>query len=142
MVLSGNRLYGTTLGGGTNGHGVVFSLNADGSDFSTLYSFSGGTDGASPNAGLLLAGGKLYGTTSRRGLPMGNGTIFCVDTSGSGFTVLYSFTPSTPAVVMVDPATVVTNMDGASPPGCLMLSDGRLYGTTSLGGTNGGANFW
>src|SRR5271170_884348 len=49
---SGN-LYGTTSGGGAFGGGVVFELikNSDGTwTESVLYSFAGGSDGASPYA--------------------------------------------------------------------------------------------
>jgi uncharacterized repeat protein (TIGR03803 family) len=39
LVLSGNTLYGTTPLGGTNGYGVIFSINTDGSGFTGGASF-------------------------------------------------------------------------------------------------------
>src|SRR5450755_4429166 len=49
---SGN-LYGTTLNGGTGSHGVVFEVDADGNE-TVLYSFTGGSDGGNPYAGVVL----------------------------------------------------------------------------------------
>src|SRR6266704_2817362 len=67
LLLSGNSLYGTTTGGGDAGNGTVFALNADGTGFRNLYSFSAfdgynadfkgtNSDGARPYAGLNLLG--------------------------------------------------------------------------------------
>jgi hypothetical protein len=40
----------------------------DGSSFTVLHSFTGGTNGARPRAGLILApDGTLYGTTAQGG---------------------------------------------------------------------------
>jgi uncharacterized repeat protein (TIGR03803 family) len=70
MDAEGN-LYGTTsVGGGKkgcskslDGCGTVFELAPDGS-LTTLHSFSGRSDGANPNKGLLLLDGELYGTAN------------------------------------------------------------------------------
>ena len=61
---SGN-LYGTTRGGAPEGgYGTVFELNPTTGALTTLYTFSGGTDGGSPYAGVVFGkGGLLYGTT-------------------------------------------------------------------------------
>ena len=91
LVLSGDTLYGTAIGGGNAGIGSVFTLNTNGSDFTNLYSFTNGVDGADPFAGLVLSGDTLYGTASQGG-GAGNGTVFALNTNGSGFTNLYSFT--------------------------------------------------
>ena len=48
--------------GGTSNVGSVFALNTNGTDFTNLYSFTGGADGANPQAGLTLSGNTLYGT--------------------------------------------------------------------------------
>ena len=66
---SGN-VYGTTIGGGTNGHGTVFEVtpNAGGWTEKVLYSFKGGADHGEPAAGVFLdSSGSLLGTLSDNG---------------------------------------------------------------------------
>jgi uncharacterized repeat protein (TIGR03803 family) len=136
LVLSGTALYGAATTGGFYANGSLFVAATNGStlsslhDFSLLDSISGtNTDGATPWGGLILSGNTLYGTASAGGTA-GNGTVFSINTSGTGFTTLYSFSS-------LDPVTR-TNADGAIPYGGLVLSNGILYGTTMVGGT--GAN--
>ena len=45
IIATNGSLYGTTYGGGTSNFGTVFTINRDGSGFSPLHSFTGGTDG-------------------------------------------------------------------------------------------------
>lgn len=77
------NLYGTTSFGGKFGVGAVFELSAAGKE-KVLYSFTGGTDGASPFDGLVMdAAGNLYGTTEIGGnfgtsCPEGCGVVFKV----------------------------------------------------------------
>lgn len=121
--VSGN-LYGTT---GCNycasAHGSVFKVDPHGNE-TTLYSFSGGTDGGDPYGSLLLDGtGNLYGTTLGGGAYRG-GTVFKLDAKGKE-TVLYDFRgyPS----------------DGAEPfAGLIRDSLGNFYGTTFDGGSSEG----
>ena len=63
-------LYGTTMYGGSSGNGVIYRITTNG-QFSTLWSFTGGTDGGVTQAGLVQIGSWFYGTT-----PLNNGTIF------------------------------------------------------------------
>src|SRR5882724_4689460 len=121
LVLSGNTLYGTASGGGSSGNGTVFAVNTDGSGFTNLYGFTGGNDGSAPYAGLILSSNTLYGTTAFGG-SSGNGTVFAVNTDGSGFTNLYGFTGGN---------------DGGAPAASLILSSNTLYGTASGGGGSG-----
>jgi uncharacterized repeat protein (TIGR03803 family) len=93
-----------------------------------LYSFTGGSDGGSPQAGLIRdAAGNLYGTTSYGGNtsclpPNGCGTVFKLDSNGTE-TVLYSFDGSPD--------------DGELPRGSVaMNATGDLYGTTYFGGSH------
>jgi len=68
MDASGS-LYGTTTCDGT-GSGSVFKLTHinGGWTYTTLYSFTGGSDGTYPDAGVALdANGNIYGTTSQGG---------------------------------------------------------------------------
>jgi len=125
---SGN-LYGTTPQGGAFGDGVVFKLtkNSDGSwTESVLYSFAGGTDGATPYAEVTFdASGNLYGTTYSGGASSA-GTVFQLAPNSDGTwteSVLYTFTGGS---------------DGANPyAGVVFDATGTLYGTTYGGGTQG-----
>ncbi len=128
VVLSGNILYGTTEAGGNSGKGTVFAVHTDSSGFVTLHHFTGGSDGSTPYAGLVLSGNMLYGTTSVGG-SSGDGTVFALSTDGLVFTNLYSFTTTT--------GNVGVNSDGAVPWGTLVLSSNRLFGTASAGGSAG-----
>ena len=87
---SEGNLYGTTVQGGTagcapySGCGVVFKLDAVGTE-TVLYSFTGGADGASPAAPVLRdLAGNLYGTTQ-----LGGGT----GCNGSGCGVVFKIAP-------------------------------------------------
>src|ERR1035437_9858584 len=101
LILSGNTLYGTARNGGSFNNGTVFAVNTDGTGFTILHTFTAGyynssylilnSDGASPEAGLILSGNTLYGTASLDG-SSGYGTVFAVNTNGTGFTILHSFT--------------------------------------------------
>jgi uncharacterized repeat protein (TIGR03803 family) len=130
LVLSGDTLYGTTSAGGVaNGFGSIFKVNTDGTGFTTLHLFgvSGVSDPAFPMAGLVLSGSTLYGTTEAGGGSGASGTVFMIDTSGTGFAALHTFS----AIVSG------TNSDGAHPKASLVLSGNILYGTASSGGLSG-----
>ena len=72
---SAGNLYGTTNSGGAFGFGTVYKLDTNDNE-TVLYSFTGGSDGANPQAALTLdAGGNLYGTATAGGAG-GNGTVF------------------------------------------------------------------
>ena len=93
LLLSGNTLYGTASGGGTNGNRTVFAVNTDGSGFTVLHTFtalinSTNSDGANPSGGLILSGNLLIGTAQIGG-SAGNGTVFAVRTDG-----LYFYEPA------------------------------------------------
>jgi uncharacterized repeat protein (TIGR03803 family) len=126
LILSGNTLYGTASRGGSSDNGTVFRLNTAGTGFTNLYTFTGGSDGAEPDAGLLLSGNTLYGTAYYGGRSS-DGTVFAVNTDGTGFTNLHTFTVTTAG----------TNSDGAYPYAGLILSGNTLYGTAQYGGSLG-----
>ncbi|MGA2905233.1 MAG: choice-of-anchor tandem repeat GloVer-containing protein [Candidatus Korobacteraceae bacterium] len=123
---SGN-IYGTTQNGGALGEGTVFELTPSGSGWTenVLYTFGGGSDGAYPEAGVVLgSAGNLYGTTLMGGY--GYGTVFELTPSASGWTetILHNFQGGS---------------DGSYPMGG--VTQGIYYGTvgtTSQAGTNGG----
>jgi uncharacterized repeat protein (TIGR03803 family) len=113
------NLYSTTLNGGTHGQGTVFKITPTGT-LSVLHSFIN-TDGFLPHSGLTLgADGNFYGTASNGGTS-GNGTLFKITPSGS-LTTLYNFVP--------DPGFP----QPTAPP--IHGTDGKLYGTTSQGGSS------
>jgi uncharacterized repeat protein (TIGR03803 family) len=77
---STGNLYGTTYEGGAyNSSGTVFKLTPGGGGTwkeTVVHSFGNGTDGSTPDAGLIMdASGNLYGTTNAGGA-YGYGTVF------------------------------------------------------------------
>lgn len=69
------NLYGSANYGGGNGFGSVFQATASGG-FSSLWDFSGNSDGANPFATLVFGGNyHFYGTTSLGGTG-GGGTFY------------------------------------------------------------------
>ncbi len=130
LILSGNSLFGTAELGGSSANGTVFKVNTDGTGFTTLYDFTGGTDGGTLEGGLILSGNTLYGTASFGG-NSGNGTVYKLNTDGTGFTTLHSF------VLGSGSYPHITNSDGAVSPNRLLLSGNTLYGTAYYGGSWG-----
>jgi uncharacterized repeat protein (TIGR03803 family) len=119
LVVSGSTLYGTTSLGGSANTGTVFRVNVDGTGFATLKHFAG-PDGAGPYAGLVLSGGTLFGVTVRGGTSTSQaGTVFKINTNGSGFAVLKSFNAS------------AFPPQGVGPMARLLLSGNILYGTAA-----------
>ena len=119
----GGKLYGTTSSGGLTGAwGTVYSINKDGSGEQLLHEFDFDTgDGVFPSA-LVEAGGVLFGCTQQGGT-LTYGTIFSINTDGSGYKTLHNF------------AGAPTDGWAGS---ALVLIDGALYGV-SPSGFNGGA---
>ena len=111
-LLSGSALYGVSFAGGAFGLGTVYKVNTDGNDYVVLHSFAGGaTGGRNPAHGLVQSGSTLYGTTSGDS-NTDKGTIFKIDTDGTGFAVLHSFAgapssgdPSGRLVTLAPPST-------------------------------------
>jgi uncharacterized repeat protein (TIGR03803 family) len=79
-LATGGIVYGAAEAGGANNLGVVYELSPQNGGWAetVLYSFAGGSDGASPDATLLVANGSLFGTTSSggTGCSSGCGTVF------------------------------------------------------------------
>jgi len=80
ILAANGDIYGLTEAGGQNNLGVAYELAAQNGGWSetVLYSFAGGSDGATPEGSLLAADGTLYGVT----LAGGNGG--CFDDAGCG----------------------------------------------------------
>jgi len=112
-------LYGTTALGGDDG-GTIFRITPGGT-LTTLYMFD---YGGQPYAALVqAANGDLYGTTLYGGAK-GGGTVFKISPSGT-LTYLYSFCSRSACLDGFEPAT-----------GLVQATDGNLYGTTELGGSD------
>jgi uncharacterized repeat protein (TIGR03803 family) len=110
------NLYGTVAGNIFTTFGGVFQLGLDGTA-STLYSFSGGTDGAMPMYGVIQGlDGNLYGVTYGNVLAGSTGTVFRVSPSDKSFVMLSTF----------------TGVDGQfyGSGGLVADARGNLYGTT------------
>lgn len=127
LSLVGDVLCGTTLNGGVNGAGTLFSVSLDGANYSAFRSFTNAPDAGNPAGHLGVTDGSLFGVALGGGTN-GAGAIFVGNTNGSA-SLLRSF-----AAVSADDAT---NAGGASPGRRMALSGGRLYGTASAGGTAG-----
>ena len=83
-VDAAGNLYGTTVEGGAYRYGNVFRLSPSngGWNYTSLYDFTNGSDGANPHSNVLMDGnGNLFGTTDEGaingpGCPGGCGTIW------------------------------------------------------------------
>ena len=124
LLDSSDSLYGVTNAGGAGpdgGYGVVFKIDLADGQQTVLYTFTGGTDGAWPCAGLTRdAAGNLYGTTLGGGVS-GGGVVFELDPNGNE-TVLYDFERL---------------IEGSGPSGLVIDSAGNLYGANQAGGASG-----
>ena len=121
-------LYGTTKFGGIGNKGTIFRLSKDGTQFITLYSFTGGDDGENPHTGVIEGtDGVLYGTTGGLGFH-GHGSVFRINADGTGFAVLRKSDPDVCACISSPPEA-----HPPPPTNSLVLedmiesSDGLLY---------------
>ncbi len=122
LILSGTTLYGMTSGGGSGEYGTIFKMETDGSGYDLLHEFTGSADdGSYPCGTLIISGSTLYGMTAYGG-DYGSGTVFKMETDGSGFTLLHEFAGAT--------------ADGEYPHKSLLLSGSTLFGMTSQGGSS------
>jgi uncharacterized repeat protein (TIGR03803 family) len=124
------NLYGTTGGNGGWGVGTVFMLTPAGGTWNEtiLHNFERNEN---PEASITMdTAGNLYGTTLMGGQD-GAGTIFKMTPGSGGWTY-----------------TVLKEFNGTCNDGCSPFSDvtmdasGKLYGTTSQGGTHGQGVVW
>jgi uncharacterized repeat protein (TIGR03803 family) len=135
LALSGSTLFGMASQGGSAGNGVLYSVQTNGTGYTTLHHFtlspgypftSTNPDGINPIGGLVVSGNTLFGKTTSGGTKA-SGVIFALNLNGSGFTTLFNFATNAP------PAT--TNATGFSSFGKLLLSGSTLYGVATEGGT-------
>ena len=144
IVDSRGHLYGTTVGsgntgprcGGTTGCGVVFRLSppaAPGANWTetVLHSFTGGSDGSFPEAGLIAdPSGNLYGTSGGAGdcvaLGLSCGAVFKLTNSGfapfvpfsafeAALDINFGKTPNTDSFELLSELTLGQNSKGINP---------------------------
>jgi uncharacterized repeat protein (TIGR03803 family) len=138
LVDAQGDLFGTTSEGGANNAGTVFEIVKTGAGYATVpttlatfnYS-SAAADGAIPDGSLIAdTNGDLFVTTQQGGGATGEGAVFEIVKTASGYTApinLVSF----------------TGTNGSFPLGSLFAdANGNLLGTTfEGGGSDGGTVF-
>jgi len=144
LILSGATLYGTAAYGGGSGNGTVFAINTIGPGFTNLYSFTAidpeigtNSDGANPQAGLILSGNTLYGTALAGGQG-GSGTVFAlrlsppnpIPLSIKSISRALVLTWSDPTFSLQAAPTVTgayTNVPGAASPYTNVIAGSRMF---------------
>jgi uncharacterized repeat protein (TIGR03803 family) len=127
---SAGNLYGTDTYGAAFNAGTVFRLSKNGK-LTTLYTFTGGADGAYPRGGLVRdAAGNVYGVTQNGG----DNSLTCFGFPGCG--VAFKVAPGGKETTQ---HTFAMGTDGGFPYSALILDTaGNLYGTTEYGGESEG----
>ena len=127
LLYNNNLFYGTTVTGGTNGSGVVYSITTNGSTFTTIHSFTSNVsgNGAFPYGGLIANNRVLYGITTQGGLTTDSSLLYSISITTNEFSILNSFGPYGYAY------------------DSMIIKNNVLYGTLSVGGNgNNGAIFY
>jgi uncharacterized repeat protein (TIGR03803 family) len=113
------KLYGTTPWGGTNGQGTIYSMTLAGGSFKVLHNFLA-TEANNSSSGLVQGSDKfLYGVAEAGGTN-GQGSLFKINTTGTTFSLLYSFQTALGDTPMSTP---------------VLHTNGIIYGTTTHGGS-------
>lgn len=120
LIEINGSLYGTTV----SSDGSIYEYNPQTNVYSRKTSFPGSSQvskGRSPFGKLVSANnGKIYGLTKYGGLNR-DGILFEYNTLNNQFTKKFDFNSQT---------------TGAEPLGGLLFSNGKLFGLTSVGGSN------
>jgi uncharacterized repeat protein (TIGR03803 family) len=128
-LASNGLLYGTTVEGGKDNNGVLFSINPKTNEMKILHDFKySAGKGMNPRTKLVQSSdGKLWGVTAIGGKD-NVGTIFSFDTVKNAISWEYEFKGYN---------------DGGIPEGNVIIdSSGLIYGTTSTGGNNNKGIFY
>jgi uncharacterized repeat protein (TIGR03803 family) len=122
VLASNGSLYGSTSSGAAGEAGTVYRIKPNGKGFKTIVQFANADAGCQPKTGLIQAdNGSLYGMTEDCG-SYNSGAIYSVSPRGEVST-LRRFNPDGYAR---DGKNAVAEL--------LQAPDGKLYGTTRLGG--------
>ena len=111
LVVSNDRLWGTTFRGGREDQGVIFSIDLKTGAAKKISEFVDG-NGSLPNGNLLEYEDQLWGLASDGGL--GEGVIYKIDPVTESVQVVHKF----------------FGTDGRTPVGGLTAHNGRLWGIT------------
>lgn len=114
LVALNGDLYGSNVGGGPLGGGVIFRVSPDLASFQKIFDLP---TGSYFTQSLIEAGGTLFGITTL-GSPLNATQVFKIDSNGTNFAILRN---------MGDRGTGFNT---------LSVMDGVLFGTTIGGGTN------
>ena len=126
LLLDGSTIYGATCGGSlADVDGLLFKMNVDGNGYTILKRFTNRPGCVMAPGSLALVGTTLYGTTYFGGAD-NQGTVYQINTDGSGYAKLRVFSGGSD---VANPSEW-GGLGGAVP----VVSDGKLYGTTSRGG--------
>jgi len=135
LLYVNGTLYGTTQQGGSSpcgglGCGTAFSIDLITGKETVVHSFHPG-DGIYPDDGLIIAKGKLYGTTEYGGVSARNSQYIANWAQACG--TVFSLDPKTGAERLLH---LFTGTDGCRPVAGLLNVSGTLYGTTQQGGSS------
>jgi uncharacterized repeat protein (TIGR03803 family) len=120
LLHDGDKLYGLTYEGGSQGKGTLFEYNILTGILTTLKNFGPGA-GENPVGSLIKAkNNKFYGVTSRGGA-FQFGVIFEFDPANNTLTKLHDFSNDAQNGIDIQSSLVES-------------SNGKLYGTTAQGG--------
>jgi uncharacterized repeat protein (TIGR03803 family) len=122
LLQAQSPLYGSVLQGGTTGRGVLISFDRSANTSTVLHNFSG-VDGDGPQGRLVQGYNSLFYGITGGGGSNSSGVLFSLNPVTNVFTKLYDFVPATGALP--------TN-------GLLLASNGLLYGSTQMGGSERG----
>ena len=136
--------YGTTVHGGSKDSGTIYRMSFNGTAWksSVIHSFCLKTDcadGNAPQGGLVIdTAGNLYGMTTAGGYNDG-GVVYELSPNGAKwtYTILYKFCKKMSCPDGQHPYYASLSYQGAA-TGAAYDGTSPLYGTTQMGGANGG----
>ena len=122
LLISQTNLWGVTSKGGTNDDGVLFVYQPISNTYTLKATFSNTSTGENPEGSLVKAiDGNIYGMANKGGAN-NKGTIYKYNIIAGTLSIVHHF----------------NGTNGETPFGGLVqASNGKLYGMTSAGGSNG-----
>jgi uncharacterized repeat protein (TIGR03803 family) len=125
LLQVGGKLFGMPWAGGSDGAGTIFSIDTSGNNYKDILNFNNANGGSPTDGNVLQNKGRTLYCLMVSGGVNGSGCIFTLDTSGSGYNQMYSFSTAT----------------GSQPTGGLTFGGpGIFYGMTNSGETFGDGN--